>query len=151
MVSRIGKRYFRTSVNERRADEVQPHLSCSVVSSCGSSCNRGGGQSVAKRNAPANRGEATHVVQGDDRRRPVRTRGARRTISAGCNQFVQRRHLLAANGQRREFLVLLWLSKNSFRFRINGFARLLRKVNDFCYEVNVNCLTLCLNVRASAT
>jgi len=34
--------------------------------------------------------------------------------------------------------------ENSFRFRINEFARLLRKVDFSCYKANANCLTLCL-------
>jgi len=44
-----------------------------------------------------------------------------------------------------------WLSKISFRFRINEFARLLRKVNSSCYQVKANCLTFGLNVRTGAT
>jgi hypothetical protein len=40
--------------------------------------------------------------------------------------------------------------ENSFLFRINEFARLLRKVNSSCCKVKANCLTFGLNVRTSA-
>jgi hypothetical protein len=39
--------------------------------------------------------------------------------------------------------------ENSFRFRINEFARLLRKVNSSCYNVKADCLTFGLNLRTS--
>ena len=41
--------------------------------------------------------------------------------------------------------------ENSFLFRINEFARLLRKVNSSCCKVKANCLTFGFNVRTSAT
>jgi len=48
-------------------------------------------------------------------------------------------------------LSLWFIEKFVLVFRINEFTRLLKKVNDSCYKVNANCLTLCLNVRTSAT
>jgi hypothetical protein len=45
----------------------------------------------------------------------------------------------------------LWFPRISFRFRINEFRRLPKKVNSSCYKVKANRLTFGLNVRTSAT
>jgi len=57
---------------------------------------------------------------------------------------------LPGGEQANVSLPLIVVIENSFRFRINEFTRLLKKVNDSYYKIKANFLTLCLNVRTSA-